>query len=275
MLQPAPESFVNSASKFACRQTGSRERAVTVTALDKSYDGGHHILKGIDASIFQGERVAVIGSNGSGKSTLLKCIIGLHPISGGAVETLGEKFTSAPNPAQRNRLRRQTGFVFQKHCLVRRRSVLSNVVHGMLGAPGSWRAFTHSLAPAAWRERALESLEEVNLLDKAMSRADALSGGQQQRVAIARALTRRPKLLIADEPAASLDPASGRDVMELFTRLCREHGITLLFTSHDMEHTLEFAERVIAVKAGRVFFDKPSVLVTQRDLEKTFNGADH
>ncbi len=252
-----------------------REAAVTVTGLKKAYDGGAAILKGVDATITQGERVAVIGSNGSGKSTLLKCIIGLHPITGGAVETLGESFTSLPSAAQRNRLRRQTGFVFQKHCLVRRRSVLSNVVHGMLGAPGSWRAFTHSLAPAAWRDRALEALEEVNLLDKAMSRADALSGGQQQRVAIARALTRRPKLLIADEPAASLDPASGRDVMELFTRLCRDHGITLLFTSHDMEHTLEFAERVIAVKAGQVFFDKPSARVTQQDLDKTFNGTPH
>lgn len=293
MLQPAPESLTKTQAEIpiaglvesaidsdtapACSRAPLRTRApaVAVTALTKSYNGSGQILNGIDVTIAQGERVAIIGSNGSGKSTLLKCIIGLHPITGGTVETLGENFSTAPNVAQRNRLRRQTGFVFQKHCLVRRRSVLSNVVHGMLGAPGSWRAFTHSLAPAAWRERALEALEEVNLLDKAMSRADALSGGQQQRVAIARALTRRPKLLIADEPAASLDPASGRDVMALFTRLCRDHGITLLFTSHDMEHTLEFAERVIAVKGGRVFFDKPSAQVTQQDLDETFNGASH
>ena len=228
-------------------------------------------LCGVDLEIKPQERVALIGSNGSGKSTLLRCIIGLHPISSGLVETLGECFTREPNNGQRVRMRRQTGFVFQKHCLVKRLSVLTNVIHGMFGERGSWRAFTHSIAPKEWRHRALEALDEVSLADKAMSRVDTLSGGQQQRVAIARALVRRPKLLIADEPAASLDPVSGREVMDLFIRLCQEHNITLLFTSHDMEHTAEYADRIIALKAGVVHFDKPSQEVTSKVLQETFN----
>ena len=247
---------------------------IETRALEKAYDRRNPVLQGIDLSIRAGERVALIGSNGSGKSTLLKCLIGLHPISGGRVQTLGEAFEHAPSPRQRAEMRRQTGFVFQNHSLVRRRTVLSNIIHGMLGEPGSWRAFSHCIAPPAWRDRAMEALIEVNLPEKAMERADALSGGQQQRVAIARALVRRPKLLIADEPAASLDPVAGRDVMELFTRLCAAQGVTLIYTSHDMSHAAKFSERVIALRAGRIQFDLPSRDLTDRELAATFASGE-
>src|SRR6056297_2720209 len=120
--------------------------------------------------------------------------------------------------------------------------------------------------------RAMQALAEVDLADKALQRADALSGGQQQRVAIARALVRRPRLLIADEPAASLDPVSGRNVMELFTQLCRDHGITLLYTSHDMAHAVDYADRIVALKGGKVLFDRPAAQVTRGDLKDTFDG---
>lgn len=243
---------------------------VETHALAKAYDRRKPILHEIDLSIRAGERVALIGANGSGKSTLLKCLIGLHPNSGGSVRTLGQHFGRAPSARQRVDMRRRTGFVFQNHSLVRRRTVLSNVVHGLLGEPGSWRAFTQAIAPQDWRMRAMEALEEVNLADKAMERADALSGGQQQRVAIARALVRRPQLLIADEPAASLDPAAGRDVMALFARLCATHGITLIYTSHDMRHAAEFSDRVIALRAGRVHFDRPSDGLTACEIDGTF-----
>jgi phosphonate transport system ATP-binding protein len=116
----------------------------------------------------------------------------------------------------------------------------------------------------------MEALSWVNLSEMAAERADALSGGQQQRVAIARALVRRPTLLIADEPAASLDPVSGQDVMALFARLCADHGITLLFTSHDMAHARSFSDRIIALRAGRVVFDKPSATTTDTDLDEVF-----
>ncbi|WBU54641.1 phosphonate ABC transporter ATP-binding protein [Paracoccus sp. SCSIO 75233] len=244
---------------------------VIAKGLHKSYDRRRVVLKGVDLTIREGERVALIGSNGSGKSTFLKCLIGLHPISEGEVTTLGEHFTRLPDSAQRSRMRRSTGFVFQKHCLVKRRSVLSNVVHGMLGTEGSWRGFSQSTAPESWRKAALDALAEVNLAGFADSRADALSGGQQQRVAIARALVRRPRLLIADEPAASRDPVSGRDVMALFARLCRQHGITLIFTSHDMAQAREFSDRTVALRAGRIFIDRPSRDITPRDLEEVFD----
>ncbi|MBB3995943.1 phosphonate transport system ATP-binding protein [Sulfitobacter undariae] len=243
---------------------------ITTHALAKTYRNGREVLKGINLTIRQGERVALIGSNGSGKSTLLRCLIGLNEVSSGKVTTLGETFTAAPTKAQRVALRRQTGFVFQKHCLVRRRSVLSNVVHGMLSEAGSWRGFAQCLAPESWRSAALDALAEVNLADRANARADTLSGGQQQRVAVARALVRRPRLLIADEPAASLDPVSGHEVMAIFARLCADHGITMLFTSHDMNHVLEYADRIVALKEGRILFDKPSATTTDADLKETF-----
>lgn len=244
--------------------------AVSVRALVKRYGAGPVILDGIDLAVRPGERVALIGANGSGKSTLLRCLIGLQPATSGEIAVLGEALGARPRGAQVARLRRQTGFVFQKHCLVKRRSALSNVIHGMMGLPGSWRAFSHSLAPQEWRSRAMEALADVGLADRALDRADALSGGQQQRVAIARALVRRPRLVIADEPAASLDPAAGRDVMDLFSRLVAEAGITLLFTSHDMAHARDFADRVVAIRQGRVFLDRPAADVTERDLHDVF-----
>ncbi len=245
---------------------------VTAKDLKKTYHGGSRILNGVNLRIRHGEKVALIGSNGSGKSTLLKCLIGLHPISGGEVEIMGEAFTGAPPARLLHRIRRKTGFVFQNHCLVRRRSVLSNVVHGMLGQTGSWRGFSQALAPQSWREAAMDALADVNLADFADARADALSGGQQQRVAIARALVRQPQILIADEPAASLDPVSGRDVMDLFARLCRDRGITLLYTTHDMDHARDFSDRTLALRRGRIFIDRPSADVTKRDLQETFDG---
>lgn len=266
---PAPSDLTTAG--WVTGTGGDQPEVIRIDALRKSYDSRKFILDGVSLSVRAGEQVALIGANGCGKSTLLKCLIGLHPVTAGSVRTLDEQFSFEPTRAARAGIRRQTGFVFQKHCLVRRRSVLSNVIHGMLGSRGSWRGFSHTLAPAEWRERAFAALEEMNLADKAMQRVDTLSGGQQQRVAIARALMRRPKLVIADEPAASLDPASGRAVMQLFARRCRDYGITLLFTSHDMQDTREFADRIVALRSGKVFFDKPSSAVTDEDLRETFS----
>jgi len=239
--------------------------------VSKSYDGRTPIIRGVSLSVGEGERVALIGHNGSGKSTLLKCLIGLHPVTEGVVETAGEIFTGSPYGKQRHRIRRQTGFVFQKHCLVARRTALSNVIHGLLGEAGSWRAFSHVLAPADWRRRAYEALDAVNLADHALTRVDRLSGGQQQRVAIARALIRGPRLLIADEPAASLDPAAGRDVMDLFSRLCSDHALTLLFTTHDMEHAIAYSDRIIGLRGGVVHMDRSREGLTVAELEGTFD----
>ncbi|MCF6099507.1 phosphonate ABC transporter ATP-binding protein [Mesorhizobium muleiense] len=240
--------------------------------LAKSYANGKVIFSSIGLTIASRERVALIGSNGAGKSTLLKCLIGLLPSSGGEVVTLGESFRSAPSVAQLRRIRRQIGFVFQHHGLVSRQSVLTNVLQGKLGLPGGWRGWHHSIAKQHWREEAMQALAEVRLLGKAGARADALSGGQAQRVAIARALIRRPKLLIADEPAASLDPAAGHDVMRVFSEMTQEQAITLVYTTHDMEHALDYSDRLIALKAGKVFFDRPTAQVTRADLKDVFDA---
>lgn len=240
--------------------------------LAKTYPNGQRVFAGVDLDIRADQRVALIGSNGAGKSTLLKCLIGLLPTTLGEITTLGERFLAAPSGAQLARLRRQIGFVFQNHGLVGRQSVLTNVIQGKLGLPGSWRAFHHAFAPQHWREEAMAVLAEVRLADKAGARADQLSGGQAQRVAIARALIRRPRLLIADEPAASLDPAVGRDIMRIFSDLARDHGITLVYTTHDMQHALDYSDRIVALKDGRVHFDRPTARVSARDMEGVFHG---
>ncbi len=259
-------------TRFATPETQAHGDPVLIaTGLRKAYKGTSMVLDGVNLTIRQGERVALIGSNGSGKSTLLKCLIGLHPASGWTVEIMGTTLAGLPSSSTLNRVRRKTGFVFQNHCLVRRRSVLSNVVHGMLGQTGSWRGFAEVIAPQSWRDAAMHALEEVNLAGFAKHRVDALSGGQQQRVAIARAIVRQPDILFADEPAASLDPVSGKDVMALFAKLCSNRGITLLFTSHDMQHASDFSDRTLALRRGKIFFDRPSGDVTKRDLQETFD----
>jgi len=240
--------------------------------LRKSYATGRQILDGVDLKVGTGERIALIGSNGAGKSTLLKCLIGHTPFSGGRVTTLGEAFDRAPDKIQLRRIRQRMGFVFQNHGLVKRQSVLTNVVHGKLGLPGGWRAWHQAIAHNAFREEAMEALPQVNLSAKATMRADELSGGQAQRVAIARALIRQPALMIADEPAASLDPTAGRDVMYVFSDLVRRKSFTLVFTTHDMEHAVNFADRVIALKGGRVHFDLAAGKVGRCELDSVFNG---
>lgn len=245
---------------------------IRTEALKKTYANGQAVLAGIDLRVGAGERIALIGSNGTGKSTLLKCLIGHTPFCSGEITTLGEAFRSAPSNPQLRRIRERVGFVFQNHGLVRRQSVLTNVVHGRLGLAGGWRAWHQAIARQEFRQQAMEALAQVNLTAKAGARADELSGGQAQRVAIARALIRRPSLMIADEPAASLDPASGRDVMEVFSNLVRKNGITLVFTTHDMEHAMSFADRVIALKAGKVHFDLHADKVHRDEIEDVFNG---
>ncbi len=245
---------------------------IETRGLCKSYVAHTPVLTDLTLAIRPQQRVALIGANGSGKSTLLKCLIGLTPVSRGAVTALGEQFTHAPTAAQRRNLRYQIGFVFQYHGLVKRLSVLSNVVHGLIGRPGSWRACVHTLAPKPWRDAAMEAIAAVGLEHKALDRADSLSGGQQQRIAIARALIRKPSLIIADEPAASLDPSAGRDVMALFSDLVKNHGITLIYTSHDMDHALQFSDRILALKHGAVHFDAPTETVTRSMLSEAFDG---
>ncbi|MGD9535575.1 MAG: phosphonate ABC transporter ATP-binding protein [Alphaproteobacteria bacterium] len=224
---------------------------LSIRSLRKSFDGRTPVLADVSLDLANHETVALIGSNGTGKSTLLRCCVRLIEPDGGDTQLFGENLRALNGRALR-RLRAQAGFVFQKHNLVPRLSVLSNVVHGAQGrvaGPMSW----HQLfAPQALRQEAMHCLDLVGLADLAARRADQLSGGQSQRVAIARALMQRPRLVLADEPVASLDPKAGEEVMCLFADLMRRQGVSVLFTSHNVGQAIRYSDRVIGLRGGRI-----------------------
>lgn len=242
--------------------------ALTVRGLRKTYhgpDGAHEVLRGIDFSVQRGQSVAIVGANGSGKSTALRCSMRLIEPSAGDIRIDNTAITGLSGKALRQ-ARAKVGFVFQRHNLCARLRVLSNVMHGALARGAGPRAWSHSFASKLERDRALECLQQVGLADLAGRRADKLSGGQSQRVAIARALMQEPTMLLADEPVASLDPKAGRDVMTLFARLQQQAGITLVFVSHDLEHALDYSDRVIGLKSGRLVLDRSSSGLCPDDL---------
>ena len=224
-----------------------------VTGLAKSF-AGTPIFKDVTFGLSRGEAVAIVGANGTGKSTLLRCLMGLIPADAGAIDVLGTNVRGASARALRA-MRAEMGLVSQKHNLVPRLSVMSNVVQGLLGQKPGLRHWSQSFAPAPSREAALTALEKVGLAHLASRRADRLSGGQSQRVAIARALVGQPKILIADEPTASLDPAAGEDVMDLFFDLARQEGVTVIFISHNIDHALQYGDRVLGLSDGGMPLD--------------------
>jgi phosphonate transport system ATP-binding protein len=241
---------------------------IRIEGLVKRF-GTTEVLRGVGLAVPRGELCALIGANGTGKSTLLRCLLRLVEPDAGSVEILGR------NPRQLQgrelrRLRARVGFIFQRHNLVPRLSALSNVAHGAIARAGA-RAWHQALAPAALRAEATRCLEEVGLAPLALRRADALSGGQSQRVAIARALMQQPDMILADEPVASLDPAAGREVMGLLADLARRRGITVLFTTHHMEHATAFADRIVGLRAGSVVLDTPATAAQPASLERFFD----
>ncbi|HWP23478.1 MAG TPA: ATP-binding cassette domain-containing protein [Candidatus Binatia bacterium] len=241
-------------------RAGIAERAQTVelaaAVVTKTFNGSVKVLDGVSFQVHQGESVALIGGNGAGKSTLLRCCIGLTEIDRGTVRLFGEDIGALCGRRLRA-LRARVGFVFQQHNLVGRLSVLSNVLQGALGRLGV-RAWAHSLAPAFEREKALHCLDLVGMADFAERRADRLSGGQSQRVAVARALMQEPRLVIADEAVASLDPKGAEEVMALFSGLMERYRITFLFSSHNLQHALQYASRLLALRKGSMILDAPT-----------------
>jgi len=229
---------------------------LAVRGLRKSF-GSVEVLKGVSFTVPHGQSVALIGANGSGKSTLLRCCLRLIEPDAGSVALLGQDLAPLRGAGLR-RVRADVGFVFQRHNLVPRLSALTNVLHGVQARRGGPRSWFQSLARKADREEALHCLDMVGLADQAAKRADTLSGGQSQRVAIARALMQRPKLVFADEPVASLDPAAGEEIMEVFVRLMRDEGVTLLFTSHHLRHARDFGDHLIALRKGEKVLDAPA-----------------
>jgi phosphonate transport system ATP-binding protein len=247
-------------------------RGLSKSFAGKSFAGERIVLSGVDITVRAGEAVALIGANGTGKSTLVRCLLRLIEPTNGAVRILGfdvRALTARPL----RRLRSRIGFVFQRHNLVLRLSALSNVIHGAQGRMSGPRCWCQALAPRQIRDEAMACLERVGLGDKAESRADELSGGQSQRVAIARMLMQRPEIVIADEPDASLDPKAGEDVMRLLHDSARERGLGLLFISHDLDHAVQFSDRIVGLAEGRVALDVQSEDVNPIELRKFFGEA--
>jgi phosphonate transport system ATP-binding protein len=252
------------------RPIAAAQPELMVRDLSVGYGEAPPIFTGVGFTVGRGERVALIGANGAGKSTLLKCCLGFVKPRRGEVAVFGKSMAGLRAGEQRS-LRGGIGFVAQKHNLVPRLSVLSNVVHGTLAEAAGPRRWLHGLAPRAVRERAYAALDMVGLADLALRRADALSGGQSQRVAIARALVAEPRMMLADEPAASLDPAAGEEVMEVFVRVSRETGTTLIFTTHHLDHALRCAERVIGLAGGGLHLDAPAATLVSGSLRGLYD----
>jgi phosphonate transport system ATP-binding protein len=268
MLQkPSMQDEARSSSACAANaaELNSAPGELAVAGLAKSFQKNSPVFEDVGFAIPRGQSVALIGANGAGKSTLLRSCLRLIEPDRGDIVLFGEDYAKAPR-RRMLKARRQVGFIFQRHNLSPRLSALSNVIHGRLGHGGGPAYWLQALAPRWARHQAMHCLEQVKLPHVAMQRADELSGGQSQRVAIARALMQEPRLMIADEPVASLDPRAGEEVMELFVSLIRERRLTLLFTSHNLEHALKFADRVIGLHRGRVAVDEAAGALCAADL---------
>ncbi len=230
---------------------------IRVENLNKTF-GRKQALFDLALSVEPGEMVALIGASGSGKSTLLRHVAGLaccDRTAGGNVQVLGRQVQADGKlNGEVRRLRADIGYIFQQFNLVGRLSVLQNVLLGCLGRMPRWRG-SLGLFNAEEKQRALHALARVGLADLALQRASTLSGGQQQRVAIARALCQRAKVILADEPIASLDPESARKVMQILADINREDGTTVVVTLHQVDYAMRYCRRAVALKAGRIHYD--------------------
>ena len=241
---------------------------LTIQDLVKVYPSGTRAVNGVSLEIQRGEFVVLIGLSGSGKSSLLRCINRLVEPTSGRVVFDGADVTRASR-AELRRIRRRIGMVFQQFNLVRRGSVLSNTLAGRLGYRSAWR----TILGRPLREdvaAAFENLGRVGIADKAFARADALSGGQQQRVGIARALMQHPDLMLADEPVASLDPATSHSVMKYLEEINKKDGITVICSLHFLSLARRYGSRVIALKGGKVAFDGLPAEIDERRFKEIY-----
>ena len=224
-----------------------------IKALHKTYDGGTHALKGIDLNVKPGEFLILLGLSGSGKSTLLRCLNRLIEPSSGEIIFDGINVTEIAGKSLR-RVRRQIGMIFQQFNLIKNLSTLTNVLSGKLGYVNLF----HSLVFTKFKKdvnNAEDNLKRVGLIDFKLKKTRNLSGGQQQRVAIARALMQDPRLILADEPVASLDPATADSVMRYLGELNKNDNITVICSLHFLSLARKYGSRVVALKDGRIVFD--------------------
>jgi phosphonate transport system ATP-binding protein len=248
---------------------------IEVTSLTKTFGAAHPALKQASMYIKPGEMVALIGASGSGKSTLLRHLSGfLAADPGPCCIRVGPHAVQTDGKLARNirAMRADIGFIFQQFNLVGRLSVLTNVLTGLLPRVPLWRSILGRFTRAEKLE-AYAALKAVGIEQIAWQRASTLSGGQQQRVAIARCLVQHAKVILADEPIASLDPESARNVMEILARINREHGITVLVSLHQVQFARRYCQRTIALRLGEVIYDGPSATLTPAMLQSLYGAA--
>lgn len=238
--------------------------------IRKSF-GDIEVLKDINLEISEGEFVILLGLSGAGKSTLLRTINGLVSACEGEVTVDGIKISECKNTTRK--IRKRVGMIFQQFNLVKRSSVLRNVLCGRLGYSNVLKTCIN-LFEKTDLENAKECLKRVNLMDKLHERSDKLSGGQQQRVGIARAIAQKPKILLADEPVASLDPKTSREIMELLKKINKEDNMTVIVSLHDLQLAYEFGERFVGLNHGEIVVDKPVEKLTQEDIDKIYEGCE-
>ena len=236
-----------------------------------TYRGGVKALRNLDLTIDDGEFVVIVGLSGAGKSTLLRALNGLVPATEGSITVGGVEVVGA-SAATLRQVRSNIGMIFQTFNLVNRTTVLNNVLMGRLSAVPAWRS-TFGLWPAQEREKAMQSLERVGIVEKAYVRASDLSGGQQQRVGIARALAQEPTVMLADEPVAALDPVTSRQVMGDLQRINQDLGITTLINLHFLDFAREYGQRLIGLREGQLVFDGDIADVTDKTFQEIYGRS--
>src|SRR5262249_36654910 len=243
-----------------------------IKGLVKRYRTGDLALKGIDFEVPDGQVMALIGPSGAGKSTVIRCINRLVGPTAGSV-TLNDTDITALGAAELRRARRRMGMIFQEYALVERLSVMENVLSGRLGYVGFWQSWLRRF-PQPDVDAAFRLLARVGLKQMADKRADELSGGQRQRVGVRRALIQDPELLLVDEPTASLDPKTSRQIMRLIRELCAERKLSAIINIHDVMLAQMFAERIVGLKAGEIVYDGAPDGLTPEVLTKIYGEED-
>ena len=240
---------------------------VSLENVGVTYANGVAALESVSLQLNRGEFAVVLGSSGAGKSTLLRTINSLNPATKGTVTADGlGNLLSDPQVLRLHRQR--TGMIFQQHQLIERHSALQNVLMGRLAYHSFWRSLFP--LPQTDQRLALDCLERVGLIDKALTPVKALSGGQKQRVGIARALAQQPQLMLADEPIASLDPASAHKVLSLLRSICKTDGIAALLSLHQVDFAREYGDRIIGLAHGRIIFDGPPSVLAHHNLDEIY-----
>lgn len=245
--------------------------AIQINDVTKDFGGGVLGLDNVKVGFRTGDITVLLGLSGSGKSTMLRHINGLHTPSQGNVRVLGQDVNKLNKRGLRE-LRKDIGVIFQSFNLVGPMSVLENVCTGALGSLKGPR-ISLLMYPKSVKMRALEILDRVGLADRAHQRADTLSGGQQQRAAIARTLMQQPKILLADEPVAALDPVSSGTVIELLSQICREDGLTVIASLHQVQLAIDFADRIVGLQSGKVSFDRSTQGMTEQTASEIYESV--